>query len=150
MLKSTQAGAGKSQQAAGVNLYVKNLDENTTDESLKELFQSYGTITSCVATKDGGDKCKGFGFVCFSTSDEATKAVTEMHLKVVQGKPLYVGLAEKKEARQERLRQRYQPGSKGGGKGGTKGGGKGGPGGMGGMGGQMGMMGMGGMPPMPP
>ena len=60
---------------------------------------------------------------------EATKAVTEMHLKVVKGKPLYVGLAEKREARQERLRQRYSPSSAGmpgmkGGKGGGNDGGK--------------------------
>eukprot|EP00971_Amphidinium_carterae_P049272 971148-Amphidinium_carterae.1 len=52
-----------------------------------------------------------------------------MHLKVVKGKPLYVGLAEKREARQERLRQRYSPsvggppGAKGGKAGGKGGGG---------------------------
>lgn len=28
-------------------------------------------------------------------------------IQVIKGKPLYVGLAEKREARQERLRQRY-------------------------------------------
>merc|ERR1719215_2601807 len=108
-------GAGKAQ---GVNLYVKNLDENIDEEGLKELFASFGEITSAMAPLDDKGKCKGFGFVCFKSPDEATKAVTEMHLKVVKGKPLYVGLAEKKEARQERLRNRYQPGGDSKGKGG--------------------------------
>mmetsp|Transcript_56560 Transcript_56560/g.157604 ORF Transcript_56560/g.157604 Transcript_56560/m.157604 type:complete len:676 (+) Transcript_56560:132-2159(+) len=155
-------------RAQGVNLYVKNLDEDADDEALKSLFTSFGTITSAKAMVDEKGKCKGFGFVCFSSADEATKAVTEMHLKVVKGKPLYVGLAEKREARQERLRQRYSPGVMGGpgvpGMGGPgmmggdakggKGGGKGGKGmgkpgmqqqGMGGMPPQMGMYGYAGM-----
>jgi len=151
----------------GVNLYVKNLDETTDDAALRELFEGIGTITSALAVKDEKGICKGFGFVCFSSPDEATKAVTEMHLKVVKGKPLYVGLAEKREARQERLRQRFQPGMGGGkgkdgdfkgkgkgmddGKGKGKMGYMGGPqggmygqgGGMGGCGGGMGMGGMG-------
>lgn len=143
-------------RAAGVNLYVKNLDEETDDTVLKELFENFGTITSAVAMKDERQKCKGFGFVSFESPNEATKAVTEMHLKVVKGKPLYVGLAEKKEARQDRLRQRYSPTT--GGKGGKDGGkGKTGPMGQGmnmvgspgmygpqGGGGQQGMMGPGG------
>ncbi|CAK9063600.1 unnamed protein product [Durusdinium trenchii] len=141
--------AGRSQ---GVNLYIKNLDEQTDDDSLRGLFESFGNITSVCAMKELNGKCKGFGFVCFSSPDEATKAVTEMHLKVVKGKPLYVGLAEKREVRAERLRQRYSPSGVGKGKGKGKGGmGNqmyGNP--MGGMGGGMGgcnppMMGMGGM-----
>jgi len=128
----------------GVNLYVKNLDEDTTDATLKELFEPFGSIASAAATKDEKGKCRGFGFVCFGSPDEATKAVTEMHLKVVKGKPLYVGLAEQREARQERLRQRYSPSSMGGGFGGGFGGSKGGKDAGKGMGGSMtggGMMG---------
>jgi len=138
--------SGNEKAASGVNLYVKNLDDTTDDDELKELFDKFGTVTSCVATKDDKGKCKGFGFVSFATADDATKAVTEMHLKVVKGKPLYVGLAEKKEDRAERLRNRYTAGAAGGkGKGGKGGNyGKGAP--M--MGGQMGsispQMGMGG------
>merc|ERR1740123_2806028 len=37
--------------------------------------------------------------------------LSEMHLKVVKGKPLYVGLAEKREARNERLRSRFSAGA---------------------------------------
>lgn len=137
-----------------MNLYIKNLDDNMDDAGLRELFASFGNITSCRVMVDEQKRCKGFGFVAFTSPDEATKAVTEMHLKVVKGKPLYVGLAEKREARMARLRQRYSPGGCGppGGKGGPmgmgmdKGGfGKGGP--MGGKGGMQGgpMGGMGGM-----
>mmetsp|Transcript_87761 Transcript_87761/g.160539 ORF Transcript_87761/g.160539 Transcript_87761/m.160539 type:complete len:640 (+) Transcript_87761:131-2050(+) len=123
-----QQETGSNGRAQGVNLYVKNLDESTDDASLRELFEPFGAITSVAAMKDEKGLCKGFGFVAFSSPDEATKAVTEMHLKVVKGKPLYVGLAEKREAREERLRQRYSPGMGGKGKGG-KGGCMMGPGG---------------------
>jgi len=134
-------GGGGGDKAEGVNLYVKNLDENTDDAALRELFEPFGTMTSVAAMKDEQGRCKGFGFVRFASPDEATKAVTEMHLKVIKGKPLYVGLAEKREARLERLRNRYQmPGGAGGGK-------MGGKGGMPPYGMQQGMMGKGGMPP---
>jgi len=127
---SQQAAASDtSKSQPGVNLYVKNLDETTDDDELKSVFEKFGTVTSCVAMKDDKGKCKGFGFVSFSSADDATKAVTEMHLKVVKGKPLYVGLAEKKEVRAERLRNRYTASGPAGGKGKGKGGFKGGKGG---------------------
>ncbi|CAD2105000.1 polyadenylate-binding protein, putative [Plasmodium vinckei lentum] len=92
----------------GVNLYIKNLDDSMNDQALKELFEPYGTITSAKVMKDDKDQSKGFGFVCFGTHEEANKAVTEMHLKIINGKPLYVGLAEKREQRLSRLQQRFR------------------------------------------
>lgn len=90
----------------GVNLYVKNLDDSIDDERLRKEFAPFGNITSAkVMTEDG--RSKGFGFVCFSSPEEATKAVTEMNGRIVGIKPLYVALAQRKEDRKAHLTSQY-------------------------------------------
>ncbi|KAI9676202.1 MAG: Protein phosphatase PP2A regulatory subunit B [Trizodia sp. TS-e1964] len=135
----------KATKYQGVNLYVKNLDDDVDDDKLRETFAAYGTITSAKvmrettssdekdkenikdfpkdAEKDKEDdskkdkenvkpktngKSKGFGFVCFSNPDEATKAVTEMSQKMVNGKPLYVALAQRRDVRKSQLESSIQ------------------------------------------
>jgi polyadenylate-binding protein len=72
------------------------------------LFAEHGEITSARIARDAKQRSKGFGFVCYKNPEDATTAVTKMHLMVVRGKPLYVGLAEKKEERTNRLMSRYK------------------------------------------
>jgi polyadenylate-binding protein len=90
----------------GVNLYVKNLDEQIDDERLRKEFSQFGTITSARVMTENG-RTKGFGFVCFSSPEEATKAVTEMNGRIVVAKPLYVALAQRKEDRKAHLAAQY-------------------------------------------
>jgi polyadenylate-binding protein len=155
-----QARLEKQSKYQGVNLYVKNLDDDVDDDKLRDLFTPFGTITSAKVmrdaipadraetpseekkeekkegeeTKEGekeakessGDedketvkvtikgekkilgKSKGFGFVCFSNPDEATKAVTDMNQKMINSKPLYVALAQRKDVRKNQLEATIQ------------------------------------------
>ncbi|PUU83605.1 hypothetical protein B9Z19DRAFT_821705 [Tuber borchii] len=117
----------KASKYQGVNLYIKNLDDEIDDERLRQEFAPHGTITSAKVMRDevskedkdaeekegeGGKKklgkSKGFGFVCFSSPDEASKAVTEMNQRMVNGKPLYVALAQRKDVRKSQLEASIQ------------------------------------------
>jgi len=91
----------------GVNLYVKNLEDGVDDEKLRAEFAPFGTITSCRIMKDDKISSKGFGFVCFATSEEATRAVTEMNGKMMGTKPLYVALAQRKDVRKAQLEAQH-------------------------------------------
>ncbi|KAF2294743.1 hypothetical protein GH714_015931 [Hevea brasiliensis] len=91
----------------GANLYIKNLDDSISDDKLKELFSSFGTITSCKVMRDPNGISRGSGFVAFSTPDEASRALMEMNGKMVVSKPLYVALAQRKEDRRARLQAQF-------------------------------------------
>ncbi|KAG8142948.1 hypothetical protein E2320_000248 [Naja naja] len=90
----------------GVNLYIKNLDDTIDDGKLRKEFSPFGSITSAKVMLEDG-RSKGFGFVCFSSPEEATKAVTEMNGRIVGSKPLYVALAQRKEERKAHLTNQY-------------------------------------------
>lgn len=96
----------------GVNLYIKNLDDEVDDEKLRGIFNPFGLITSSKVMRDSKGASKGFGFVCFSSPEEATKAVTEMNGKIVGNKPLYVALAQRKEMRRAQLEAQFAQRSK--------------------------------------
>jgi polyadenylate-binding protein len=87
----------------GVNLYVKNLEDTIDDARLRQEFAGSGTITSAKVMKDEKGASKGFGFVCYATPDEATKAVTELNGKIIMNKPIYVALAQRKDQRRQQL-----------------------------------------------
>jgi len=84
---------------------VKNLDDQLSDERLREEFSAFGNVTSAHVMHDDKGLSRGFGFVCFQSGDEATRAVQEMNGKMVGNKPLYVSLAQRKDERRTFLEQ---------------------------------------------
>jgi polyadenylate-binding protein len=91
----------------GVNVYVKNLDDTIDDDRLRQEFEKFGEITSAKIMRDEKGTSKGFGFVCFTQPEEASKAILEMSNKMVGTKPLYCALAQRKEQRRQQLEQQY-------------------------------------------
>jgi len=93
----------------GINLYIKNLEDEIDEERLKKEFSSFGQIRSAKIMDDGKGNSKGFGFICFTTAEEAQHAINEMNSRILQGcsKPLYVALHEPKDIRRQKLAQRH-------------------------------------------
>lgn len=91
------------------NVYVKNFGEDITDDMLREMFEKYGPITSHKVMSSGTGTSLGFGFVAFEDPDAAGLAVIELNGKeLVEGKPMYVGRAQKKTERQKELTRKFE------------------------------------------
>lgn len=58
---------------------MKNLDGFVDDQELKEHFSYYGRVLSAKVMRDHRGISRGFGFVCFSTPNDANKAVDALH-----------------------------------------------------------------------
>ncbi len=95
----------------GMNLYVKNIADTISDELFREAFTPFGTITSARVMREANDAktSKGYGFVCYTTQEDAAKAVAEMNGKVLGGKPLVVTFYQKMEVRRQQLAAAYAP-----------------------------------------
>ena len=102
-----------------MNLFVGNLDKETTEDELSELFSEYGEVKSAKIIRDiySGDP-RGFGFVEFSNKADAINAINEMNGKEYKGQELKVNEAFDKRANDRK-------GGRRGGKGGSRKGGGG-------------------------
>ncbi|KAE8626903.1 hypothetical protein XENTR_v10006796 [Xenopus tropicalis] len=64
-------------------LFIGGLSFETTDESLREHFEQWGTLTDCVVMRDPNSKrSRGFGFVTYSSTDEVDAAMSARPHKV--------------------------------------------------------------------
>ena len=62
-----------------MNVYVKNLPPEMDEEGLQNEFQACGEITSVRVMRDNRGQSKRFGFVMFSTHEEAENAIRLKH-----------------------------------------------------------------------
>ncbi|XP_042652457.1 nucleolin [Tyto alba] len=129
------ARGGFNQQSK--TLFVRGLSEDTTEETLRESFE--GSISARIVTDRDTGSSKGFGFVDFSSPEDAKAAKEAMEDGEIDGNKVILDFAKPKGEFQ-------RGGGFGGGFGGRggRGGGRGGRGGFGGRGGGRGFGGRGG------
>ncbi|KAB1224037.1 Glycine-rich RNA-binding protein 6, mitochondrial [Morella rubra] len=81
-------------------LFISGLSRLTTDEKLKEAFSSFGQLLDVkVITDRATGRSKGFGFVTYTTIEEAEKAREGMNAKFLDGWVIFVDPAKPREAR---------------------------------------------------
>jgi RNA recognition motif-containing protein len=86
-----------------MNIFVSGLSFNTTDEDLKELFTTYGTVTSAKVIMDKyTNRSRGFGFVEMSDVKEGQQAIQELDGHQYDGRSIKVSEARPREERSER------------------------------------------------
>ncbi len=72
-------------------LYVGDLPDHVTDEILKNLFSTYGTVESVtVMIHKITDLPQGFGFVEMSCESEAQEAIQNLNGTQVEGRTIKV------------------------------------------------------------
>ncbi|XP_054737163.1 polyadenylate-binding protein [Anastrepha obliqua] len=91
------------------NLYVKNLNEDFTDQHLHEMFEPYGRITSHKVMLDEEGRSRRFGFVAFESPQSALAAVIGLNGKQLgDNKFLYVARALNKVERQQEINRKLE------------------------------------------
>jgi len=108
----------------GKKLFVGGLSWGTNDDTLREAFSRFGSISEArvIMDRETG-RSRGFGFITFDDDQDAVNAMNEMNGKEIDGRSIKVNEAQEK------------PAGGGGGGGGYRGGGGGGGGGRSGGGG---------------
>lgn len=82
------------------NIFVGNLSFGATEDSVRSIFEAYGTVdrVNLVTDRDTG-QARGFGFVEMSNSTEADRAIAELNGTELDGRALNVNEARPKTER---------------------------------------------------
>jgi RNA recognition motif-containing protein len=81
-----------------MNIYVSNLGFNVQDAELKQLFNTYGEVSSAKVIMDKfTNQSRGFGFVEMPDDAAAQKAIAELNGKAADGRSLKVTEARPRE-----------------------------------------------------
>ncbi len=77
-----------------MKLYVGNLSPHTTEDTLRQTFESHGEVSSVNIVKDRyTGESRGFGFVELYNKEEAQSAISSLNGQTLDGNSLNVNEA---------------------------------------------------------
>jgi cold-inducible RNA-binding protein len=82
------------------NIFVGNLNFNTGEDELRQLFEGYGQVdrVSIMTDRETG-RSRGFGFVEMANAEEAERAIAALNGSQMGGRTLNVNEARPKPER---------------------------------------------------
>ncbi|KAF4017142.1 hypothetical protein G4228_009091 [Cervus hanglu yarkandensis] len=87
MANNLQKGSG-----GPMRLYVGSLHFNITEDMLRGIFEPFGKIDNIVLMKDSETgRSKGYGFITFSDSECARRALEQLNGFELAGRPMRIG-----------------------------------------------------------
>jgi RNA recognition motif-containing protein len=96
-------------------LYVGSLPYRTSEDELREFFESVGTVVAAnVAVDRFSGRSRGFGFVEMSSEEEANRAIEELNGKQLGDRTIIVQEARPQEERPPGGQRRFGGGGGGG------------------------------------
>ena len=86
-------------------MYVSNLSFHTNEEALRDLFTTFGNVTSAKVINDReSGRSRGFGFVEMDVVAEGQAAMKALNNKEIEGRALSVSVAKEKTTRTDNKR----------------------------------------------
>ncbi len=86
-----------------MNIYVSHLNFRTNSDSLQELFERYGEVSSAsIITDRESGRSRGFGFVEMPNDDQAREAIEALNDTDFDGMKITVNEARPKTERSDR------------------------------------------------
>jgi len=85
-----------------MKLYVGNLAWGTDEHGLRTHFENFGTVEDVrIITDRETGRSRGFGFVTFSSRDDALNAIENLNGQDLDGRPLKVNEALERQPRRQ-------------------------------------------------
>lgn len=89
-----------------MNIFIGNLNFQTTEEQLNDLFSSYGEVASVkIITDKFSNRSKGFGFVEMPDQTEAENAIENLNNYTLDSRSIVVNESKSKEEARPRARR---------------------------------------------